>query len=321
MENKKLSVIVPVYNVEKYLAKCVDSILSQTFADFELILVDDGSTDSSPVLCDEYAKKDRRVRVIHQKNAGPGAARNAALEIACGEWIGFVDADDYVEPYMFSDLIHHSCDENIVSSNLLIEDSDTKAHILRNELFKNEKDNILGILDGRVQGFLHGKIIRRSFIYENDITFSPDLHMLEDNFFIIRCLISTTQCLYIPTAYYHYCQHENSYTHSIYSNKITDFEYAVDIIASFLFALKCSYGIELSIGIRKFKSRVKKLIISKCDISCVRQACDVWNGQKLYSVCTSSIDKSFFFLCESKLKRLAYALLFLKKQIHIQRVS
>ena len=95
----EISVIVPVYGVEKYLPACIESILNQTFTDFELILVDDGSPDRCPAICDEAAERDARVRVIHQANAGLSAARNAGIEIACGEWLVFVDSDDYIAPH------------------------------------------------------------------------------------------------------------------------------------------------------------------------------------------------------------------------------
>ena len=96
MTNPLISVIVPVYNVEKYLSRCVDSILGQTYANLEIILVDDGSPDSSGAICDEYAAKDRRIKIIHKKNGGLSDARNVAIDIAKGEYITFVDSDDYV---------------------------------------------------------------------------------------------------------------------------------------------------------------------------------------------------------------------------------
>ena len=99
-----LSIIVPVYKVENYLQKCIDSILAQTFTDFELILVEDGSPDGCPALCDAAAAKDARIRVLHQKNGGLSAARNAGLDVARGEWIGFVDSDDYIAPEMYETL-------------------------------------------------------------------------------------------------------------------------------------------------------------------------------------------------------------------------
>ena len=100
----KISVIVPVYNVEKYLRKCIESILNQTFREFELILVDDGSTDSSGKICDEYALKDSRIKVIHKENGGASSARNAGLDVAKGEYIGFVDSDDWIEMDMYGEL-------------------------------------------------------------------------------------------------------------------------------------------------------------------------------------------------------------------------
>ena len=97
----KLSIIIPVFKVEQYLEKCINSILSQTYKNFELILVDDGSPDNSPQICDEYAKKDDRIIVIHKANGGVSSARNAGIDIATGKYIGFVDPDDYIENNMY----------------------------------------------------------------------------------------------------------------------------------------------------------------------------------------------------------------------------
>lgn len=101
----EISIIVPVYKVEEYLCKCIDSILAQTLTDFELILIDDGSPDGCGAICDAYAAKDSRIVVIHQKNAGVSAARNAGLEIARGAYIGFVDSDDWIEPEMYETML------------------------------------------------------------------------------------------------------------------------------------------------------------------------------------------------------------------------
>lgn len=101
----KLSVIVPIYNTENYLRDCIESVLAQTFTDFELILVNDGSTDGSGSICDEYAGKDPRIRVIHQENGGVTRARKAAMRIAAGSWISFIDSDDWISPAMFDILL------------------------------------------------------------------------------------------------------------------------------------------------------------------------------------------------------------------------
>lgn len=105
-----ISVIVTIYNLEQYLRRCVDSIIAQTFHCLEIILVDDGSTDASPQICDAYARSDPRVRVIHKQNGGAADARNAGLEIATGEYIGFVDGDDFIMPGMY-EALYHACAE------------------------------------------------------------------------------------------------------------------------------------------------------------------------------------------------------------------
>ena len=110
--DKLLSIIVPVYKAEKHLDRCVESILSQTYGNIELILVDDGSPDACPSMCDSWAKRDWRVRVIHKKNNGASSARNAGLDMASGEYIGFVDADDFVEPDMYETLMKNALENN-----------------------------------------------------------------------------------------------------------------------------------------------------------------------------------------------------------------
>ena len=122
MTNPKISVIVPVYNAEKYLHRCIDSILAQTFADFELLLINDGSKDSSGTICDEYAAKDSRVRVFHKENGGVSSARNCGLDNAIGKWITFVDSDDWVKlDYLYSMI--SQADADLVMSSFDIIDS------------------------------------------------------------------------------------------------------------------------------------------------------------------------------------------------------
>ena len=99
-----LSVVIPVYNIEGYLGKCLDSILAQTFPDYEVIVVNDGSTDRTPQVCDEYAAKDARIRIIHKENEGVSVARNTGIEVASGEYFLFFDGDDFMEPYTMEEL-------------------------------------------------------------------------------------------------------------------------------------------------------------------------------------------------------------------------
>ena len=111
----KISIIIPVYNVEKYLRECLDSILAQSYKDFEIILVDDGSTDSSGNICDEYSMKYENIKVLHKNNNGLSSARNAGLDIAQGEYILFIDSDDVVSPVMLETLMAHVAGYDIVS--------------------------------------------------------------------------------------------------------------------------------------------------------------------------------------------------------------
>ena len=116
MENPLLSVIVPVYNVEDYLVECIDSIIAQSYKNLEIILVDDGSTDNSGIICDSYLSIDSRVKVIHQSNRGLSAARNSGIDISQGEYIGFVDSDDYIHPEMYNRLLMDIINNNILLS-------------------------------------------------------------------------------------------------------------------------------------------------------------------------------------------------------------
>lgn len=120
----KLSVIVPVYNTEKYLRECIDSILAQTFTDFELILVDDGSTDKSGLICDEYARKDNRIRVFHQKNAGVTAARKRGVEMSSGEYVTFVDSDDWIDMDMYRILLAQEPADILICNMYCVTDDD-----------------------------------------------------------------------------------------------------------------------------------------------------------------------------------------------------
>lgn len=110
---EKISVIIPVYNAEKFLHRCLNSIINQTFTNLEIILIDDGSNDNSGQICDEYAKKDNRIIVIHKNNGGISSARNAGLDVAKGEWIAFVDSDDYIEIDMYEKLFNCAKKENV----------------------------------------------------------------------------------------------------------------------------------------------------------------------------------------------------------------
>ena len=161
-----ISIIVPVYNVEKYLERCVESIIGQTYKNIEIILVDDGSKDNSGKICDDFMKKDNRIKVIHKENGGLSDARNAGIEIAKGEYIGFVDSDDYIEKDMFETL-YNLCKENDAEISMVsyYEYYNGKLIAVR----KNEKiekfDKIGAIkellIDKKIQSYAWNKLFKR----------------------------------------------------------------------------------------------------------------------------------------------------------------
>lgn len=203
-----VSVIVPVYNVEKYLHRCVDSILAQTFTDFELILVDDGSPDHCGAICDEYARKDARVRVIHQKNAGVSAARNRGIREAAGEFVGFVDADDWILPEMYENMILDAlsnqadivmCDAMTVYSDGK-EEIDTITQLPANTVLDHDslKPGIMLEFAGAVWRCLY----RSRLLKEKRVVFPTGLKLSEDRVFNIYAMGYARRIIYLKTEYY-----------------------------------------------------------------------------------------------------------------------
>lgn len=192
-----ISVIVPVYKAEPYFRKCVESILNQTYTDLEIILVDDGSPDNCPVICDEYQRKDDRVKVIHKENGGVSSARNAALEIACGQFISFVDADDWIDVDYFSSLITQDTDVVIAG-----ESTTTGVHHVSEV---RENYYTWGGLVGPCE-----KLYRRDKIH--NIRFREDLPVGEDIIFNLEVLKQIEYVFYIPYKGYHITANAESLT-------------------------------------------------------------------------------------------------------------
>lgn len=231
-----ISVIVPVYNVEQYLPRCIDSILAQTFTDFELLLVDDGSTDKSGDICDEYARKDPRIRVFHKPNGGVSSARNMGLDNAKGEWMFFSDADDILELAAFQLLISkaESNSVDLVMAGYRIYQDD----ILQNGICL-ESDKILSRdealtemyqpADYPYQGYLWCKLFRRSVIADNHLRYNEQLYFNEDRLFIVQFLCHSQRLVsYTTRVVYNYIVRETGAMASLqkrYNKKFaTDFD-------------------------------------------------------------------------------------------------
>lgn len=212
----KISIIVPIYNVEKYLSKCVRSLIGQTLTDLEIILIDDGSTDSSGKLCDELASTDKRIRVLHKNNGGVSSARNLGLDIAKGEYIGFVDPDDWCETEMYERMYAaakaNDCD--LVISGYFVDHD--------NEVFnRKEETEVEGIVTGYealyqcLRGQGHGcftavwnKLIRRDCI--GNIRFNMNYRISEDEVFLCEVTEKIEKAFIIKSPYYHWYQSDGS---------------------------------------------------------------------------------------------------------------
>lgn len=204
----KLSVIIPVYNTEKYLSRCVDSVLGQSFTDFELLLVDDGSTDDSGTICDEYAEKDNRVRVFHKENGGASSARNLGLDHAQGEWVTFIDSDDYIEDDFFSIPFGNGFDlfaQNWSYSNGEIKESFSSCIAVRD------------IFQGFLSEHIHSDMFRTAccfffkgnIINENNIRFETRFRLGEDTLFVMDYYKYASSIQIMDNSCYKYNRQEN----------------------------------------------------------------------------------------------------------------
>ena len=219
-----ISVIVPIYNTEAYLKECVDSILEQTYQNLEIILVDDESTDASGKICDDYAKQDSRVHVIHQKNQGQGVARNTGLDMAKGEWIGFADSDDWLEPNMFEMLLRYAFETkaDIVNcrywrhwKNLTkVKDDDGKVIIL------DGCEAMLHSAEARIGVEVWSKLYHRSF-WDAGVRFKV-VKKYEDVDIIYAIYLQCRRLTCINVPLYHYRQRKNSTVHVVNMNYMMD---------------------------------------------------------------------------------------------------
>lgn len=224
-----LSVIIPVYNTEQGLRACLDSVLASGYRDFEVILVDDGSTDGSPEICREYAGRDQRIRLIRQENQGVSAARNRALEEGRGKWVVFVDSDDEISPNFLGMVVR----EEHEGQDLLIFDFFDRDSASGQEergwetlpVRYTEEDQIR-LIGCTLRGWQLAeggranlrspcaRAYRRSLIERHSIRFLPDVVMGEDILFNTEYLLRTEACIYIPHPVYHYRVRSGSATHS-----------------------------------------------------------------------------------------------------------
>lgn len=203
-----ISVIVPVYNTEKYLDKCIQSILAQTYTDFELLLIDDGSTDSSGAICDKYAEQDSRVRVFHKENGGVSSARNLGLDNVNGEWIAFVDSDDWVEENWLGalmEIIDKDNDIDIVRFGYIRNDDDYEQKIVSSQDFilVNKEDYLIQNDNAHYYAMLWNTLFKYTLIGSR-IRFNILINWSEDFIFTYECYLVVKKMYISSLPLYHY---------------------------------------------------------------------------------------------------------------------
>lgn len=220
MKNPKVSIIVPIYNVEQYLTRCVDSILNQTLKDIEIVLVDDDSPDKCPQICDNYSKQDKRIKVIHKKNGGLSDARNAGLRKSCGEYILFVDSDDYID-HEACKLLYEKANKDeldiVIGDAIIKEDNQEKG-------MEHSNVSLNKILDGptflkeqlKYEGMHMAvwlNLYKRDFLLSSSLFFKKGIYH-EDEQWTPRVFLKAKKIKYINFPFYYYIIRNNSITNN-----------------------------------------------------------------------------------------------------------
>ena len=207
----EISVIVIVYNAAGLLPRCLDSILGQRFRDFELLVVDDGSTDGTAAILDAYAKKDARIRPYHQSNQGPAKARQQGLDLACGRWSIFVDADDWIEPDMLEQMYGKACSEkaDIVFCDF-VEENGKGTFYRKEQPAGPDSADVMKQMLTTLHGSLCNKLISKELYQRSGARFLDGLNYCEDELLVIRLLHAGCRVAYVGKGFYHYDKTANT---------------------------------------------------------------------------------------------------------------
>lgn len=219
-----VSIIVPIYKVEKYLNRCIESIVRQTYRDFELILVDDGSPDNCPQICDEWALRDERIRVIHKINEGVSSARNSGIDVAKGEFLYFVDGDDHIDTSLLSDMmaVFDRHDIDIAIFNVAVVDQKDQIKGTTESMEEGiiaSGDALLMLVDGKLNSYAWNKVYKRC-VFEN-VRF-PHGRNWEDVAVCYRLLLNSKMVYCCPRVYYYYLNRSDSIVNNIGAKALQD---------------------------------------------------------------------------------------------------
>lgn len=213
----QISIICPVYNVECYIERCVESIISQSFPAWELIMVDDGSTDKSGEICDRYAKSDSRIKVIHQPNMGVSAARQKGSENANGVYVIHIDPDDYVEYNMLENLYNEAVEKkaDVVICDFYVDELTGSTYRIAQKPTNEDTEDILRSLFQHLHGSCWNKLVKRECYNKYNVRFPPGINYCEDVLFWVQLFSHyEVRIVYLPQAFYHYVMHTGSITHN-----------------------------------------------------------------------------------------------------------
>lgn len=262
-----ISVIVPVYNVEKWLSRCIDSILDQTSIDFELLLIDDGSRDRSGAICDEYAESDSRIRVFHKPNGGVSSARNLGLENAIGEWIAFCDADDYVTPTYLENLYKavDASDIDLVFNYAIVNcnGKTEKETYPEKYIHLNELSDLFLHNDLIWHTSTWSKLFKRSIIVKCGIRYIEDVHIGEDALFLFNYILNCRRIKVICTCDYHYIiRNTDSLTHRVntFQSEFKGLRLILDIVEQL--KIHCNLTQELQSKFDWFTGSYKRRVLN-----------------------------------------------------------
>lgn len=269
-----ISVIVPVYKVEAYLSQCIDSLLTQTFTDFELLLIDDGSPDNCGDICDRYVKNDNRIKVFHKVNGGPSSARNCGLDNAQGEWIAFVDSDDYVGRDYLKELYEVTAPDVDLVIQSLFHIKNYEGEIT-NDSRNSVKKWVYAPSDfGEMQKEQHlefycqtmSKLFRREFLRNKGIKFIDSVRFGEDYIFLFSCLnVMQGKVCMSSTSNYFYIDRENSLVHGKYSfeEEFSVYYYVRNVTMTFIQKYNCQID---NFDIACYLHRAITMVKSRADL-------------------------------------------------------
>lgn len=259
---KKISVVIPVYNVEKYLSECLDSVINQTYKNLQIIIVDDGSTDSSGKICDEYAEKDDRITVVHQSNAGAGAAKNTGLELIDGDYFSIIDSDDYIELDMYEKMVnslekYNSDIAQCLFRNVFVNDSFDRKYKIKGNYPKvlTSKKFLSELLYDWKYAIFANKVFKTSLL--KNIRF-PVGRKIDDEFFTYKLVCNAKKVVNIDNILYNYrmrktsVMNENNSDRLIY-DRIDCFIERYNYVSNVFPSLKKKYNLKLYDDLLYFK--------------------------------------------------------------------